>query len=115
VADWATVRELALALPEVEATETSGGRPRYLVLGKGFAWRARERDGGGLAIRVDPDEKPLILESKPDVYFDPPHYRGFPAVTIRLEKIGRKELRERIEDAWLIQAPRRLASEYASR
>jgi hypothetical protein len=115
VADWATVRELALALPEVEATETSGGRPRYLVRGKGFAWRARERDGGGLAIRVDPDEKPLILESKPDVYFDPPHYRGFPAVTIRLEKIGRTELRERIEDAWLIQAPRRLASEYASR
>jgi hypothetical protein len=115
VADWATVRELALALPEVEATETSGGRPRYLVHGKGFAWRARERDGGGLAVRVDPDEKPLIVESNPDVYFDPPHYRGFPAVTIRLEKIGRKELRERIEDAWLIQAPKRLASDYGAR
>jgi hypothetical protein len=55
------------------------------------------------------------VESNPDVYFDPPHYRGFPAVTIRLEKIGRKELRERIEDAWLIQAPKRLASDYGAR
>ena len=112
MADWNTVRELAIALPEVELDETREGRPRFRVRGKGFAWRARERDGGGLAVRVDPDEKQLILESKPKVYFDPPHYHGFPAVQIRVEKIGRKELRERIEDAWLIQAPKRLAAEY---
>lgn len=110
MANWNTVRELALSLPEVEAEESSGGRPRYRVRGKGFAWMARERDGGGLAVRVDPDEKQLILESSPDVYYDPPHYNGFPAVLIRLEKIRRKELAERIEDAWLIQAPKRLAA-----
>jgi hypothetical protein len=115
VADWALVHELALALPEAELAETSGGRPRYLVRGKGFAWKAHERDGGGLAVRVDPDEKELILESKPRVYFDPPHYRGFPAVNIRVEKIGRKELAERIEDAWLVQAPKRLAAEYLAK
>jgi hypothetical protein len=113
VATWKTVGELALALPEVEFAETRKGRPAYSVRGKGFAWQARERDGGGLAVRVDPDEKQLILDSKPDVYFDPPHYRGFPAVNIRIAKIGRKELRERIEDAWLIQAPKRLAAEHA--
>jgi hypothetical protein len=112
VAGWRLVRDLALALPEVEQAETSGGRLRFLVQGKGFAWQARERDGGGLAVRVDPDEKELILESKPEVYFDPPHYRGFPAVNIRIEKIGRKELAERIEDAWLVQAPKRLAASY---
>jgi len=112
VADWATVRDLALAFPEVAVDESREGRPRFRVRGKAFAWRARERDGGGLAVRVDPDEKPLILESRPTVYFDPPHYRGFPAVTIRLEKIGRKELRERVEDAWLLQAPKRLAAAY---
>jgi hypothetical protein len=112
VATWKTVGELALSLPEVEFAETREGRPSYSVRGKGFAWQARERDGGGLAVRVDPDEKQLILDSKPDVYFDPPHYRGFPAVNIRIAKIGHKELRERIEDAWLIQAPKRLAAEY---
>jgi len=35
-----------------------------------------------------------------------------PAVLIRLEKIDRDELAERLEDAWLIQAPKRLAAEF---
>jgi hypothetical protein len=110
VSDWATVRELALALPEVE--EDTAGRTTYRVRGKLFAWMARDRDGGGLAVRVDRDEKPLILDSDPDVYFTSPHYNGYPGVQIRLEAIGRDELRERLEDAWLIQAPKRLAAEF---
>jgi hypothetical protein len=61
---------------------------------------------------VDRDEKELILESNPDVYFTSPHYTGFPAVQIRVEAIDRQELRERLEDAWLIQAPTRLAAAY---
>ena len=30
---------------------------------------------------------------------------------VRLELIDRDELRERLEDAWLIQAPKRLAAQ----
>jgi len=75
---------------------------------------ARERDGGGLGVRVDRDEKQLILASNPVVYFSSPHYRGYPGVQIRLELIDRDELRERLEDAWLIQAPKRLAAAYVS-
>jgi hypothetical protein len=110
VADWDTVRELALALPEVE--ESHEGRRVWKVGGKGFAWEARERDGGGLAVRVDRDEKELILQSDPDVYFSSPHYQGYPGVQIRLELIGSAELAERLEDAWLVQAPKRLAAAY---
>jgi hypothetical protein len=112
VSDWKTVRELALAFPEVE--EDTAGRTTYRVLGKLFAWEARERDGGGLAVRVDRDEKQLILDSNPDVYFTSSHYNGYPGVQIRLEAISRDELRERLEDAWLIQAPKRLAAEFRS-
>jgi hypothetical protein len=112
VADWDKVRELALGLPEVEIDESSDGRPRFRIRGKAFAWRARERDGGGLALRVDRDEKQLILESNPDVYFSSPHYHGYPGVLVRLEKIEPEELAERLEDAWLIQAPKRLAAEF---
>lgn len=63
-------------------------------------------------MRVDREEKELILASGADAYFSSPHYEGYPAVQIRLERIGRGELTERIEEAWLIQAPRRLAVEY---
>ncbi len=110
VTNWQTVRELASSFPEVE--ESSEGRPAWRVRGKLFAWQARERDGGGLAVRVDRDEKQLLLGSNPDVYFASPHYDGYPGVQIRLERISRDELFERLEDAWLIQAPKRLAAAY---
>ena len=93
---------------------SSSGRIAFSVLGKGFAWEARERDGGGLAVRVDREEKQLFLDANPEVYFTSPHYNGYPAVQIRVEAIGRDELRERLEDAWLIQAPKRLAAAYVA-
>jgi hypothetical protein len=111
VADWDTVREIASSFPDVE--ESLQGRRSWRVRGKLFAWQARDRDGGGLAVRVDRDEKPLLL-SNDDVYFSSPHYDRYPGVQIRLEHIERQELFERLEDAWLIQAPKRLASEYLS-
>jgi hypothetical protein len=112
MADWRTVGRIAAGFPEVEAS--TQGRRSWSVRGKGFAWEARERDGGGLAVRVDRDEKQLILDSDPEVYFTSPHYTGFPAVQIRLAQISAKELRYRLEDAWLIQAPKKLAADYAA-
>jgi hypothetical protein len=112
VADWETVRELACSLPEIE--ESTGGKRAWGVRGKGFAWEARERDGGGLAVRVHRDEKQLLLDANPDAYFTSPHYNGFPAIQIRLEAIEREELFERLEDAWLIQAPKKLADAYVA-
>jgi hypothetical protein len=112
VADWDTVREIALSFPEVE--ESGEGRTAFRVRGKLFAWAARERDGGGLAIRVDREEKQLILDSNPEVYFSSAHYDGWPGVQIRLEAIDPEELRMRLEDAWLIQAPKTRAAAYAA-
>src|SRR6476620_12050766 len=112
MADWDAVRELALSFPEVEAS--SSGRLAFSVRGKGFAWEARERDGGGLAVRVDSDEQQLFLDANPDVYFTCPHYNGYPAVQIRVEAIDSEELHDRLEDAWLIQAPKQLADRYVA-
>ena len=111
VPDWETVREIAGSLPETEEY-TSHGHAAFRVKGKHFVWMSPNRDAlGALAIYVDPDEKQLILESGSEVYFTVPHYDGYPAVLVRLELIGREELRERIEDAWLLRAPKRLAAE----
>jgi hypothetical protein len=110
MAGWDDVREIVSAFPEVE--EAPQGRAAWRVRGKLFAWEARERDGGGLAVRVDREEKQLILDANPDVYFTSPHYQGYPGVQIRLDVIDREELRARLEDAWLIQAPKRLAAAF---
>jgi hypothetical protein len=110
MADWEMVRAIASELPE--AVEMPGSRPAFRVNGKLFAWMARDRDGGGLAVRVDREEKHLLLQSNPEAYFSSPHYDGYPGLQIRLELIGEAELRDRLEDAWLIQAPKRLAREF---
>ena len=111
--EWETVRELALGFPEVQ--EDTEGRPAFRVRGKLFAWKSRDRDGGTLALRVDRDEKQLMLDSRPDLFFQTPHYEGYPGVLVHLDAIDLDELRERIEDAWLIQAPKTLAKQFLAR
>jgi hypothetical protein len=110
VVGWEDIRKIALSLPEAE--EEPGDRPAFRVRGKLFAWKSRDRDGGTLALRVDRDEKQLMLDSHPDCYFQTPHYEGYPGVLVRLDAIDVEELIERIEDAWLIQAPKSLAKEF---
>jgi hypothetical protein len=110
VATWKTVRRIALSLPEAE--EVPGDRPSFRVRGKLFAWKSRDRDGATLAIRVDRDEKPMMLESRPDLFFETSHYNGYPGVLVHLDAIDEAELREWLEDAWLIQAPKTLAKSF---
>jgi hypothetical protein len=113
VVTWAKVRRIALSLPE--AVEDPGERPAFRVRGKLFAWKSRDRDGGTLALRVDRDEKQLMLDSRPDLFFQTPHYEGYPGVLVHLDAIDIDELRERIEDAWVIQAPKTLAKQFLAR
>ena len=61
--EWEQVRTLVLSFPDVE--EDTSGKPRFRVHGKAFAWIARERDGGGLAVRVDREEKQLHPRREP--------------------------------------------------
>ena len=109
MADWETVRELARGFPGVEEG-TSHGEPALRVGKKLFAWMS-PHERGSLCVRVDPEEKELLLESKPKAYFTTPHYAGYPILLVRFEHVSPDELRERIEDAWLLRAPKRLADE----
>jgi hypothetical protein len=113
VPDWETVRELALALPEAEE-DTSYSQPAFRVRRKLFVWMS-PHEKGALCVRVDPNEKDFLLASNPDAYFTTPHYEGYPAVLVRLERIRLDELAERIEDAWLLRAPKRLVDEFVAR
>ena len=51
--------------------------------------------------------KELLVEAAPDIYFDDDHYRGFPAIMVRLEAIDAADLRGLLEDAaaWAAAAP----------
>ena len=69
-----------------------------------------------LAVRTDGlGDKEMLLASDPDVFFTEPHYNNFPAVLVRLEKIGIGELEELLVDAWRNLAPKDLLQEYDAR
>ncbi len=57
------------------------------------------------------DEAELLLGSD-DAYFRTPHYDGHPILLVRLDRVGRRQLEERIEDSWLLRAPKRLVDAY---
>ena len=66
-----------------------------------------------LGARVDHlGAKEALLADDPDVYFTTPHFDGYPAVLVRLDRIALDELEELIVEAWLSRAPKRLAQRY---
>jgi hypothetical protein len=112
MADWETVREIAGVLPGAEES-TTYGQPAFKVGGKLFSWISPDRRAeGALAVLVDPEEKELAIEASSGVLFQTPHYEGHAIVLMRLERVDRTELEERIEESWLLRAPKRLADGY---
>jgi hypothetical protein len=116
--------ELALALPLVTKEVSDDGRPSYLVHGKRFCLqRSRrpdavdpatgERLDDVLMFRVaDLDVKELMLADERGIYFTTPHFKGYPAVLVRipeLARLDRDELHDLVAEAWLTRAQKRVA------
>jgi hypothetical protein len=106
VLTWQDLVELAHELPEIEES-TSYGRPALKIRGKFVA--AMRTNPDAVVLRCDLDEKPLLLEARPDILFETPHYHGWGYVLLRLEA-PRDEAREFLTDSWLLAAPKKLAA-----
>lgn len=124
MADFEDVRRLALALPET-SEKTSWGSMSWRVKDKGFVWerpisQADRKamgddapDGPILGVRTaDEGEKLALIADNPEVYFTIPHFDGYPAVLVRLDRIDQAELEELITEAWCNRAPKRLAAQF---
>ncbi len=72
-----------------------------------------ERLDDVLMFRVaDLDVKELMLSDDRGIFFTTPHFRGYPAVLMRipdLARIDRDELYELVVEAWLTRAQKRVA------
>jgi hypothetical protein len=112
-----TVRDLSRDLKRVKglaaAAKLAGveeglsyGQPSLKVGGK-FLARVREPDV--LVLMCALEEKDFLMQMNPDIYFETDHYKGWPAVLIRLSKIDDEELTHRLQVAWRKQAPKKVA------
>jgi hypothetical protein len=98
----------AAALPAVEAG-TSYGTPALKVRGK---FLARVRDAATLVVMCPLEEKELLMAAAPEIYYETDHYKGWPAVLVRIAKIKKAELAVRLERAWRVQAPKKLVKAF---
>jgi hypothetical protein len=102
------VRKLTLAWPEVE-DGTSYGTAALKVRKKLLA-RLKE-DGDSLVVLGVPlDERDMLLESQPKLFYFTDHYRDYPMVLVRLSKAKRASVEPLLRRRW-----RELASKAAVR
>ena len=107
---WEDVVGIARELPEIEET-TSYGRPALKVRGKFVA--AMKTNPDAIVVRCDLEEKPFLLEARPDVLFETPHYHGWGYMLVKTEA-SLEDVREFLVDSWLLAAPKKLAASIAT-
>ena len=107
-APFAQIKSLALALPGAEEG-TSYGTPAFKVSGKLFA--RLHQDGTSLVVKIDPGEREIWMKADPQTFFITDHYRDYPWILVNIATVELDDLRDLLEEAWRLSAPKRLLSE----
>jgi hypothetical protein len=94
----------SLKLPEL-VRSTTHGNPSLKVR---TTFLASLKNKDTFVVHCPQEEKPLLLESAPHIYFETDHYKGWPYLPLRLSAISDAELAHRIKLAWLARAPAKL-------
>ena len=104
------VRKFTLAWPEVE-DGTSCGTPALKVRKKMLA-RLKE-DGDSLVMPgVPPDERDMLVESQPKLFYFTEHYRDYPMVLIRLSKARRATVEPLLRRQWRALASKKAIGDF---
>jgi len=100
-----TVRCIVLTLPGVEEG-TSFGTPAFRVGGRLMARLLA--DGISLMIKIEFDERDMLLEADPTAFYVTDHYRVYPAMLVRLDMVDTDTLTDLLDRCWRATAPKRL-------
>jgi hypothetical protein len=104
--DLATLLARLLRLVEARGlpgvSKASGQSPALLVTDASFASIA---DATTLALACPSDQKVLLMDISPDLYFETEAQVGQDIVLVRLDRISDEELSLRLHDAWEFVAP----------
>jgi hypothetical protein len=117
MATWTQVTRILSGLEGVVSTTARQGR-QWKLLDKLLAWERplRKSDvealgdaapkGEILAVRVPLEVKDALLQTKrANGYFTIPHFNGYPAVLVELERLPQAELKRLLKSAWADRRP----------
>jgi len=82
------LKKAAAGLPEVEES-TWFNTPSLKVRGKSLC---RVKDPDTVVVMVALEEKEMLIQAAPDIYFETDHYKGWPAMLVRIRAISDAEL-----------------------
>jgi len=118
------IEAIAGGLPETTIERSPDGRPAFRVRSKLYGCQrdrrpdavdpaTGERLDDVMMFRVtDEGVKQALLADSSGAWFTTPHFDGYPAILVHLDRIGLEELREVVVEAWLVRAPKRLVATY---
>jgi len=100
------VRMIGLALPDVEAVTRYDGSPVLRLGGCFMAGLATHRsaEANTLVVRVGFDDRELLLEDAPDIYYVTDYYQAYPLVLARLSQVDRDALSDLLSVSWHLTA-----------
>jgi len=105
----AQLKKIALSFPEA-SEKSSYGKPAFAV-GKKFFTRLRAEDNSIVLVVDDMHTRDMMLELDPKTYFITDHYKDYPSVLVRMERITPDELNAMLERRWRKIAPKKLMKE----
>ena len=100
------VKNVGLALPDVEATTKYDGSAVLKVRGCFMAGLATHRsaDPETLVVRVSVEERQWLMEDAPETYYVTDYYEKYPLVLVRLSRIDPDALRDLLSVSWRLGA-----------
>jgi len=100
---YARYLKIALRLPGTSES-TSYGTPAVKVRAKILSrWRTEAE--GALAIRCDFLDRQILLQANPKAFFLTDHYRNYPMILVRLDRVDAEALTDLVERGWRLVAP----------
>jgi hypothetical protein len=108
--EWADVVAIGSRFPGI-VEATSFGTPSLKVRDK-FLCRMRTNPDALVVRTIDLADRDALVKGDPDVFFITPHYESYPAVLVRLDVVDAAMLAELVEDAWRLQAAKRVVAAF---
>jgi len=87
------------------------GQPSIKAFGK-FLTRLKE-DGDSIVVSGIPfDERDMLIEAQPDVFYITDHYRNFPSVLMRLSSSDAASVEAMLCRRWRERAPKKIRAQF---
>ena len=106
---FAALKRRLLRWPGVEES-SHYGQPSMKAFGK-FLTRLKE-DGDSIVVPGIPfDERDMLIETQPDVFYTTDHYRNFPSVLMRLSSSDQASVDAMLHRRWRELAPKKIRAQ----